>query len=136
MDNVLVLVRHGESEWNKLNLFTGWKDPGLTEKGVEEARTAGRLLKSEVSKFTWLYPRALTRTATRTYLNGLRTGLETHKDGVERTRYGIPGLNKEKRARRGRDNAHLAAELDCRLRAGEPEGPLGARAAVLGPDFA
>jgi 2,3-bisphosphoglycerate-dependent phosphoglycerate mutase len=34
MDNVLVLVRHGESEWNKLNLFTGWKDPGLTEKGI------------------------------------------------------------------------------------------------------
>ena len=33
MNNVLVLVRHGESEWNKLNLFTGWKDPDLTREG-------------------------------------------------------------------------------------------------------
>ena len=42
MNNVLVLVRHGESEWNKLNLFTGWKDPDLTEKGIAEAKQAGR----------------------------------------------------------------------------------------------
>ena len=41
MDNVLVLVRHGESEWNKLNLFTGWKDPDLSAKGVVEAHVAG-----------------------------------------------------------------------------------------------
>ena len=47
MDNVLVLVRHGESEWNKLNLFTGWKDPDLTEKGMAEARAAGRMLKAK-----------------------------------------------------------------------------------------
>jgi 2,3-bisphosphoglycerate-dependent phosphoglycerate mutase len=45
--NVLVLVRHGESEWNKLNLFTGWKDPDLTPKGVAEARQAGKLLKQQ-----------------------------------------------------------------------------------------
>lgn len=45
MDNVLVLVRHGQSEWNKLNLFTGWRDPDLTETGVEEARRAGKLIK-------------------------------------------------------------------------------------------
>ena len=43
----LVLVRHGESEWNKLNLFTGWMDVELSEKGVEEAKNAGRLLKEE-----------------------------------------------------------------------------------------
>ena len=41
----LVLVRHGESEWNKLNLFTGWTDVELSEKGVEEAHEAGRTLK-------------------------------------------------------------------------------------------
>ncbi len=41
----LVLVRHGESEWNKLNLFTGWTDVELTEKGVAEAKEGGRLLK-------------------------------------------------------------------------------------------
>ena len=45
MTRTLVLVRHGQSEWNLQNLFTGWKDPDLTEKGVEEARTAGRRLK-------------------------------------------------------------------------------------------
>lgn len=43
----LVLVRHGESEWNKLNLFTGWTDVELSEKGVEEAKEGGRLLKAE-----------------------------------------------------------------------------------------
>jgi 2,3-bisphosphoglycerate-dependent phosphoglycerate mutase len=47
MENALVLVRHGESEWNKLNLFTGWRDVDLTETGVEEAHRAGRLLKAE-----------------------------------------------------------------------------------------
>ena len=40
MSGILVLVRHGQSEWNLKNLFTGWKDPDLTEKGVAEARTA------------------------------------------------------------------------------------------------
>ena len=43
----LVLIRHGESEWNKLNLFTGWTDVDLSEKGREEARNAGRTLKAE-----------------------------------------------------------------------------------------
>ena len=43
----LVLVRHGESEWNKLNLFTGWTDVDLSEKGHEEAKLAGKLLKEE-----------------------------------------------------------------------------------------
>jgi 2,3-bisphosphoglycerate-dependent phosphoglycerate mutase len=43
----LVLLRHGESIWNKENRFTGWTDVGLTEKGVEEARTAGRVLREE-----------------------------------------------------------------------------------------
>ena len=42
----LILVRHGQSEWNLANRFTGWWDVDLTEKGVEEARAAGRLLKS------------------------------------------------------------------------------------------
>ena len=46
-DMKLVLVRHGESEWNKLNLFTGWTDVDLSEKGHEEAKLAGKLLKEE-----------------------------------------------------------------------------------------
>ena len=40
MERLLVLVRHGQSEWNLKNLFTGWKDPDLTEKGVAEAKAA------------------------------------------------------------------------------------------------
>ena len=46
-DRILVLVRHGESEWNKKNLFTGWRDVDLTEKGIAEARAAGRRLKAQ-----------------------------------------------------------------------------------------
>lgn len=47
MSHKLILVRHGQSVWNLENLFTGWTDVGLTEKGVEEARTAGRLMVEE-----------------------------------------------------------------------------------------
>ena len=47
MDRLLVLTRHGQSEWNLKNLFTGWKDVGLTEVGVAEARAAGRRLKAQ-----------------------------------------------------------------------------------------
>ena len=43
----LVLIRHGESEWNKENRFTGWKDVDLSEKGRTEAAAAGKLLKAE-----------------------------------------------------------------------------------------
>ena len=50
-DRLLVLVRHGESEWNKKNLFTGWRDVGLTEKGIAEAETAGRKLKAQGIRF-------------------------------------------------------------------------------------
>ncbi|HVW91736.1 MAG TPA: 2,3-bisphosphoglycerate-dependent phosphoglycerate mutase [Devosia sp.] len=46
MTNTLILVRHGESEWNLKNLFTGWKNPDLTEKGIAEARAAGQRLKA------------------------------------------------------------------------------------------
>ena len=46
-DRLLVLVRHGQSEWNLKNLFTGWKDVDLTGSGVAEARAAGRKLKAQ-----------------------------------------------------------------------------------------
>jgi len=44
MTGTLILVRHGQSEWNLKNLFTGWRDPNLTEQGIEEARATGRAL--------------------------------------------------------------------------------------------
>ena len=46
MTGTLILVRHGQSEWNLKNLFTGWRNPDLTEKGIEEARSAGKRLKA------------------------------------------------------------------------------------------
>ena len=61
MDNVLVLVRHGQSEWNERNLFTGWRDPDLTQLGVEEAIKAGKLLKSQGIKFDIAYTSVLKR---------------------------------------------------------------------------
>ncbi|MBR3311625.1 MAG: 2,3-diphosphoglycerate-dependent phosphoglycerate mutase [Solobacterium sp.] len=57
----LVLIRHGESEWNKLNLFTGWTDVDLSEKGHEEAKNAGRLLKAEGYDFDVCYTSILKR---------------------------------------------------------------------------
>src|SRR5690625_79197 len=57
----LVLVRHGESEWNKKNLFTGWTDVDLSKKGVEESRNAGELLKEENYDFDIAYTSYLKR---------------------------------------------------------------------------
>ena len=57
----LVLIRHGESEWNKANLFTGWTDVVLSDKGREEAREGGRLLKAEGFDFDICYTSYLKR---------------------------------------------------------------------------
>jgi 2,3-bisphosphoglycerate-dependent phosphoglycerate mutase len=57
----LVLIRHGESEWNKENRFTGWKDVDLSEKGMEEAHAAGKLLKAEGYTFDEAYTSVLKR---------------------------------------------------------------------------
>ena len=57
----LVLVRHGQSEWNALNLFTGWKDPGLTDQGRQEANQAGQLIQSLNLDFDVMFTSALVR---------------------------------------------------------------------------
>ena len=57
----LVLIRHGESEWNKLNLFTGWMDVDLSDKGREEAKNAGQTLKAEGYDFDVCYTSYLKR---------------------------------------------------------------------------
>jgi 2,3-bisphosphoglycerate-dependent phosphoglycerate mutase len=100
MDTVLVLVRHGESEWNKLNLFTGWKDPGLTAKGTAEARAAGRMLKAKGYAFDVAFTSDLKRaqdTLTLMLEELGQTGLTTHKDQALNERdYGdLAGLNKD-----------------------------------------
>lgn len=61
MNNVLVLVRHGQSIWNKLNLFTGWKDVDLTAEGEAEAKRAGKMLKAEGLEFDIAHTSALKR---------------------------------------------------------------------------
>ena len=62
MKNIsLILVRHGQSEWNEKNLFTGWENPGLTEKGANEARNAGMLINNLNIKFDHLFTSVLDR---------------------------------------------------------------------------
>ena len=113
MDNVLVLVRHGESEWNKLNLFTGWKDPDLSEKGIAEAHKAGQLLKAQGFRFDIAFTSALKR-AQRTLdimLEELgQRGLTERRDQRLNERdYGdLSGLNKdEARKRWGEKQVHI-----------------------------
>lgn len=60
-ERLLVLVRHGQSEWNLKNLFTGWRDVDLTEQGIEEARTAGRKLKAQGLRFDVAFTSVLKR---------------------------------------------------------------------------
>ena len=61
MAGTLILVRHGQSEWNLKNLFTGWKNPDLTEQGIEEARKAGRQIKAAGYKPDSYFTSALKR---------------------------------------------------------------------------
>ena len=57
----LILVRHGQSEWNEQNLFTGWKDPGLTELGIKEAKNAGSLISGKDIQFDEMFTSMLVR---------------------------------------------------------------------------
>jgi 2,3-bisphosphoglycerate-dependent phosphoglycerate mutase len=61
MNRTLILVRHGQSEWNLKNLFTGWRDPDLTVKGREEAKLAGQGLKKAGYKIDLCFTSALKR---------------------------------------------------------------------------
>ena len=61
MERLLALVRHGQSEWNLKNLFTGWKDPDLTPRGIEEAHAAGRALKKQGLAFDVAFTSTLKR---------------------------------------------------------------------------
>ena len=99
----LVLIRHGESEWNKLNLFTGWTDVELSEKGVQEAHRAGKTLKEKGFDFDVVHTSLLKR-AIHTMNNVLfeldREWLPVYKSWrLNERHYGaLQGLNKAETA--------------------------------------
>ena len=112
-DRLLVLVRHGQSDWNLKNLFTGWRDVDLTEKGVAEAREAGRKLKAQGIKFDVAFTSALKR-AQRTLdlmLEELgQAAIQVFKDQALNERdYGdLVGLNKDDaRKKWGEEQVHI-----------------------------
>jgi len=112
-DRLLVLVRHGQSDWNLNNLFTGWRDVDLTEKGVAEAREAGRKLKAQGIKFDVAFTSVLKR-AQRTLdlmLTELgQTTIPIFKDQALNERdYGeLVGLNKDDaRKKWGEEQVHI-----------------------------
>jgi 2,3-bisphosphoglycerate-dependent phosphoglycerate mutase len=113
MSGTLVLVRHGQSEWNLKNLFTGWKDPDLTEKGIAEARAAGQRLKAKGLKFDICFTSALTRAqhTLNLILEELdQTGLpETRDQALNERDYGeLTGLNKDDaRKKWGEEQVHI-----------------------------
>src|SRR6266436_1853996 len=99
-DRLLVLVRHGQSEWNLKNLFTGWKDPDLTEQGVNEAKDAGRKLKAQGLSFDIAFTSVLRRaqhTLDLTLAEIGQSGLTTKKNlALNERDYGdLSGLNKD-----------------------------------------
>ncbi len=113
MERLLVLVRHGQSDWNLKNLFTGWKDPGLTEKGIEEAIAAGKKLRDLKLTFDVAYTSVLSRaqeTLTLILEELGQQGLETIKDQALNERdYGdLTGMNKdEAREKFGEEQVHI-----------------------------
>lgn len=112
-DRLLVLVRHGQSEWNLKNLFTGWKDPGLTPQGIEEAKAAGRALKAKGFTFDLAYTSALSRAQKTLTLMLDELGqpdLPTTRDQALNERdYGdLSGLNKDDaRKKWGEEQVHI-----------------------------
>ena len=112
-DRLLVLVRHGQSDWNLKNLFTGWRDVGLTEKGVAEARAAGKRLKAQGLHFDIAFTSVLSR-AQRTLDLVLEemgeTNITVFKDQALNERdYGdLSGLNKDDaRKKWGEEQVHI-----------------------------
>ncbi|MBB3442501.1 2,3-bisphosphoglycerate-dependent phosphoglycerate mutase [Sinorhizobium sp. B11] len=113
MSGTLVLVRHGQSDWNLKNLFTGWKDPDLTELGIQEATTGGQALADYGIKFDIAFTSALVRAQHTLKLVLDKVGqpdLETIRDQALNERdYGdLSGLNKDDaRAKWGEEQVHV-----------------------------
>ena len=112
-DRLLVLVRHGQSEWNLKNLFTGWRDVDLTDKGVAEAQAAGRQLKALGLRFDVAYTSALVRAQRTMDLMleelGQRSLPVIRDQALNERDYGdLSGLNKDDaRKRWGEEQVHI-----------------------------
>lgn len=113
--NYLVLMRHGQSEWNKQNLFTGFKDVDLTEEGIAEAHKAGVALKESDIKFDQVFTSTLKRAIETTEIalkdadqaNMIDTMVK-HDDLRERNYGDLAGLNKSETAKKyGDDQVHI-----------------------------
>ena len=113
MKSKLVLVRHGQSEWNAKNLFTGWKDPKLTDLGIQEAIKAGDLLETRNLKFDLMFTSDLFRAQEtgRLILEQMNhTDIQVIKDqSLNERNYGdLAGLNKdEAREKWGEEQVHI-----------------------------
>ena len=111
--NFLVLVRHGQSEWNAKNLFTGWKDPDLTSDGTKEAINAGSLIKQRDIQFSMMFTSALKRAQItgQIILDGIeQTDIKVVKNKALNERdYGdLSGLNKDDaRKKWGEEQVHI-----------------------------
>ena len=111
--NFLVLVRHGQSEWNAKNLFTGWKDPGLTSDGKKEAINAGSLIKQRDIQFSMMFTSDLKRAQItgQIILDGIeQTDIKVVKDqALNERNYGdLSGLNKDDaRKEWGEEQVHI-----------------------------
>ncbi|HTQ84002.1 MAG TPA: 2,3-bisphosphoglycerate-dependent phosphoglycerate mutase [Pseudolabrys sp.] len=112
-DRLLVLVRHGQSDWNLKNLFTGWRDVDLTEQGIKEAREAGRKLKGQGITFDVAFTSALKRAQRTLDLMLAEMGqskIPVIKDQALNERdYGdLSGLNKDDaRKKWGEEQVHI-----------------------------
>lgn len=108
----LVLVRHGQSKWNEKNLFTGWKDPDLTNKGEEEATNAGLLLKKHGYKFDVMFTSVLLRAQRTGQIILEKMGQEDLRiledKALNERNYGdLAGLNKDDAKKKwGEDQVH------------------------------
>lgn len=109
----LVLVRHGQSEWNEKNLFTGWRDPDLTAQGVDEARRAGAALKAAGMVFDLGFTSLLQRAQKTCALLLEQQGqtdlpVSRHEELNERDYGDLSGLNKDDaREKWGEDQVHI-----------------------------
>jgi 2,3-bisphosphoglycerate-dependent phosphoglycerate mutase len=112
-ERLLVLVRHGQSEWNLKNLFTGWRDVGLTENGIREAHAAGRKLKALGLRLDVAFTSALVRAQHTLDLvldeMGQKNILVFKDEALNERDYGdLVGLNKDDaRAKWGEDQVHI-----------------------------